>query len=408
MPATARQLLTTLDQLPLATQRALTAHPDQAQAAGMLHLPGAQSPRNIGNFVEKFARVLLLLVLCLFATVLGNTLLRAVDGRGFQSEALVIFAFATALPFGVWLLARRYRAQMRTIDAQIASGELRFGLWLTSTHVVQRDFNSGLEAVARGNVVSVQTNVSGRPPMQVVVLELRDGYRMRIVADWLVSYAGNVAGLCALLSQKLTLPEQWQQPLDAFFAQTERDSLVLRDGQTRWTTLTMRLENSRIAHNSGLSIDSYDAILGYTQARVALWPDEERIAEDIWWQRFVSDGDWEYGVNGVGKDTTYFDGFLSQRYLDWRMPLARSARFCNLPLWGRNEGAFESFLQTPAFEHLTLLDLGHDVGAAWLRHIIDSERFVHLRRLVLVPRDDVPAALAAEFGQWRLRHKVGA
>lgn len=407
MPTAPRQLLTHRDQLPPATRAALTARPEQNLANGVLYVSGTQNPQHVGDFVEKFARVMLLCVVAVFALVCANTLWRAVQGQPFQGEAPAIFALTTLLPLGLWLIARRYRTKMRAIDAQIASGELQFGLWVTPTHVVQRDLNSGLEAVARGNVVAVTTYHGGRPPLQMVVLELRNGYRMRIVADWLAGYAGNVNGLHALLTQKLTLPEQWAAPIAAFFDQLAAGTLAMRPGQNRWMALVELLEKTRIAHDKSMDTDLWHGIVNAVNVRLEAWPDAERLAVDIWWQRFVSDGNWEYGVNGVGADTTYFNGFVEKRYVDWRMPLARRAEFCNLPLWSGNEGAWASFCETTAFIHLTELDLGNDVGAAWLRQVIDTDRFVHLKRLMLVARNDVPPAVLEQLARWRVRCGVG-
>lgn len=365
-------------------------------------IPSDQRPRHFADTIERGMRVLLWVAFSVFCAVLARATVTFATGGGFASEGPAIIGLATLLPLALWAVALRYRWRMRDLEAQIERGELRLGLWLTPTDVIHRDLDEGLSRLRRSDVASVETYISIRPPVSLVVLRSPGNQTLRIAADWLAGYRGRVEVLRAELAERLLLPAEWAMALDAFFATGGAAT-----GPDRWTALCDLLEELRLRHRQEMTSTTYEAVLGVVAGRISRWPAAECVAADTWWQRFVSDGEWEAGVGGVGAATTYFDGFLSGSRLDWRMPLARRAVFCGLPLWANNEGAFASFRETDAFDHLEELDLGEDVGAGWLRQVVDTPRFEHLERLSVVPHAEVPDALHAELAAWRRCYGVG-
>jgi hypothetical protein len=113
----------------------------------------------------------------------------------FRSEvffiALGIFLFAS----GIQALTMLFDRKFKKLNAAIASGERKFGLWVTPRYLMINDFNGGIECVEKKEIESMSIYESGRPRIDMVVLTLQNKQSVRVVADWLVGYYGKVQRL---------------------------------------------------------------------------------------------------------------------------------------------------------------------------------------------------------------------
>ena len=351
--------------------------------SSILYIPSSLAPQRIANvaFALSLALTVPVLLFVLWQSIAGTA-----AGTFIAALMLVLPAILTALSWG-------YRQKNERLEQQIASGEHRLGCWVTPTHIIWRDLE-GLECVARKEIERVEVQQSGRPPHGLVIVHLHNGQHMRIVADWLVDYAGQVVALHALLTERVVLRPVLAEPLQALLRQAP-DA-----GETRWHALMRRAEALRVAHNVGWQTVDCQNMRARLDKFLDDWPDREREAEPHWWLAFVRAG----GADAADLDRTQLDGFKTQ--LDWRLPLARFARYDFVGEIACEQTEFrESFLHSLAFADLTLLDFTMPLPPAFIHDILTSQRFTHLKQLTVAAIDD--PALAQQFEDWRRVHGIG-
>lgn len=351
----------------------------------ILYIPSNLTPQGIAN-VAFFLSLTLTIPGLLF--LLGQLFAETSVGTGIAALMLVLPATLTGLSW-------RYRQKAQQRQALMASGEHRMGLWVTPTHLMWRDLER-LECVARKEITRLEMYQSGRPPLGIVVVHLHNGQRLRIVAEWLVGWAGKVTELHGMLTERLVLRQALAKPMRALLVQPPRE------GETRWQALMRGLEQLRVDHHAEWRAFDEQNVRAVVNKLLENWPDREREAEPRWWLQFVSEGTWEYGVNGVGAAVEQFAGFKT--LLDWKLPLARYARYEVVgDLACTSEQYRESFLHSLAFADLTQVEFITPIAPQLVENILTSGRFTHLQQLSLPTRDP---ELTRQLQAWRLQHAI--
>ena len=162
------------------------------------YVPSSINPQGLGKVAFY---VFLPVSIC--ATLFFLSIVYSGLTNEFRSEvfyiALVVFLFAA----GIQTLTILFDRKFKKLNAAIASGERRFGLWVTPRYLMINDFNGGIECVEKKEIESMAIYESGRPRIDMVVIQLQNKQRIRIVADWLVGYYGNVQRLKENLQKSL-------------------------------------------------------------------------------------------------------------------------------------------------------------------------------------------------------------
>ena len=70
----------------------------------------------------------------------------------FRNEGVFITFLLFFLMFCLFLVCKRYFNYSKKRQKQIETGEIKFGLWLTPTHILTHDFNEGVRAVEKKNI----------------------------------------------------------------------------------------------------------------------------------------------------------------------------------------------------------------------------------------------------------------
>ncbi len=118
-----------------------------------------------------------------FIGIIYSSLMKEFRSEGFFI-ALLIFLFSVGMQAFIYLFVRKYKK----LNEKIATGERKFGLWVTDTHVMSNDHNVGIECVEKKEIESMYIYASGRPRVDMVILQLKNKQKVMIVADWLVGY----------------------------------------------------------------------------------------------------------------------------------------------------------------------------------------------------------------------------
>lgn len=195
------------EQLSPALAALLGAELEPEQRSDVLFIPSLLAPQSLAGLAFKLSLLFSVPALLFFAGMLIQGILRAQMGQRFPSEGVGIAALIAGLPAAISLLAWRYQRRASQLQQQIGRGEFRLGLWLTATHVMQRDLNGGLECAPLREIARLDVYHSGRPPLAMVVVHLHGGQVLHIVADWLQGYPNRVEALQQLLAEHWKLSQ---------------------------------------------------------------------------------------------------------------------------------------------------------------------------------------------------------
>lgn len=195
---------------------------------------------------------------------------------------------------------RAHRGTTPIDDDEREEGDRRFGVWLTSEHLLLAD-DQGPRAVRREDIVGLRARRVrrlGRRARDLLVLELRQG-RLYYPIDWLDGWTGQTEELRAEIDRHLQVGRTRVGALESFAANRQFDGFM------RWLDTEVRRLQPDAADRARL--------LELTEVALSSWPDEARRAPLDF---FLAD-------EGDGGDRRGFacDGAC------WLLPLSRTAAF---------------------------------------------------------------------------------
>jgi len=171
---------------------------DFVPSAKVWYLASSYKPQSLARiafkvFLPIFIGTVLFFLIEAYYLLTGE----AHNNEGFMI-ALIMFLFSAFMQGIFWLYLRK----MTRLTAAIASGEVRFGLWITPSHLLHKDME-GLQCVEKHEIESTSIYYSGRPRVDMVVLTLRNKQKIYIVSDWLVGYYRKVELLKKEIDERL-------------------------------------------------------------------------------------------------------------------------------------------------------------------------------------------------------------
>ncbi len=138
------------------------------------------------------------------ATFFIFTLVQELTKEGkFRNEGVIITFIIFAFMLVMFLLSAKYFNRSKELQKDIASGEKRFGLWITPEYLISNDTNEGFRAVNKKEIEHLDIYRSGRPRLDMVIIHLKNKQVIRIAADWLTGYFRKPEELKSLIESKL-------------------------------------------------------------------------------------------------------------------------------------------------------------------------------------------------------------
>lgn len=343
-----------------------------ADHADILYIPGSVSIYNLARIPFYMCLVMTALAGIFWLYALITELIKWTRHSEFRNEGVIITFIIFAFMSLMLLLSAWYFHRSKKLQARIESGEIRYGLWITPTHLLSHDLNEGLRCVPKKEVASLEIYRSGRPPLNMVVAHLHNKQVMRIVADWLVGYYKQVEALKELIESKLLSDKIRPEVIDQFL-----NSYRTPDSRHNRFFQLARFVESYDEENK-LNQGEKSELINYVNKNIGDWSPAERVAEQKWWVEINTVENWEYGVNGV---TWYqeFKGFPKKPY--WMMPLAKYAilEFEQADLLAKQN--VDEFIEADSYSGLEGLKLMIDLGDYCIQRIMESGKFAHLKVL---------------------------
>ena len=124
-----------------------------------------------------------------------------IKNKQFKNEGVFITFMMFAFMFSLFLLCRRNLKKSKLHQQKMNSGEVKYGLWITPTHLLIHFMNGGLECIEKKDIAHLEIYNSGRPRIDMVVVRLHNKQVIRIVSDWLVGYYKKVEDLRLLIEK---------------------------------------------------------------------------------------------------------------------------------------------------------------------------------------------------------------
>ncbi len=158
-------------------------------------------------YIKGLAKIPYLMTLSLsilFGAIFLYTLIAELirsSGSQFKSEGTYVTFIMFVFIFIFFLICRRYYKKSNELQEKTNSGEMKFGLWITPEHIINRDHNVGLYCIQKNEIDHSDIYRSGRPRLDMVALRLKNKQNLYVVADWLAGYSGKPEELKALIDQ---------------------------------------------------------------------------------------------------------------------------------------------------------------------------------------------------------------
>ena len=362
----------------------------------VIYIPGSVNMAGIAKIPYYICAVLGALAGIFFLYTGVSEIIKWNKYGEFRNEGVMITFIIFAFMFGLFLLCRSFLKKSERQQQKIKNGEIRFGCWITPTHLLNNDMNSGCKAVAKSDIERLEIYKSGRPPIDMVVVCLRNKQVIRIVSDWLMGYYKKVEQLKSLIESNLNSKKIMPNVIGDFI-----NSLNLPGcGNTRFTRLVDFAEKYDREHD--LNQKEKQELIACINQKIENWMPEERLAEEHWWVDLTANDHWEYGVNtALIKE---FKGYFKDPY--WVMPLARTAilefEMADL-IVQRN---VDAFVNANSFMSLEILILHIMVSDYFIEKIMVSGKFQHLKKLILPSiRFDDPS-LKINFEEWKMKNNI--
>ncbi|CAN5561194.1 hypothetical protein BH10BAC5_BH10BAC5_19570 [soil metagenome] len=158
-------------------------------------------------FIKGLARIPYVMTLSLsilFGVVFLYTLIAELissSSSQFYSEGTYITFILFIFIFIFFLICRRYYKKSIDLQQMIDKGEMKFGLWITPDHIINRDHNGGLYCIRKKDIDHSDIYISGRPRLDMVALRLKNKQNFYVVSNWLEGFSGKPEELKLLIDQ---------------------------------------------------------------------------------------------------------------------------------------------------------------------------------------------------------------
>lgn len=184
--------------LPKEMQELLGSHFVPSERKDVWYVRSSMNPQSLIKVAFYMFLPVTICSLILFLSVIYSSFTKEFRSEGFFI-ALIIFIFSAGVQSFIYLFVRKYKK----LTEKIASGERKFGLWVTPTYIMSNDHNVGIECVAKKEVESMYIYASGRPRVDMVVLVTKNKQKLMVVADWLLGYYNKVELLLEHLKKSI-------------------------------------------------------------------------------------------------------------------------------------------------------------------------------------------------------------
>ena len=280
---------------------------------GVWYLPS--HPR-IGN-PFRFAAIVSLVVLAGASGLFLITAFDSVRAARFRSEGLIITGGMLVFAAGVHWLCWRAKKKAERLEADLAAGRVRFGLWLTSDHVLSHD-DEGIDCARRQDIAETHIYHGGLRLPNLLVVTLTNGHEaIRIIVNSLDGWAGRDDELRGAFEARLLV----NPGISAGEVQRIADLCLPKKnfGEfTRWLDGEAQRLKSGPAERA--------ALISMADAALASWPDAARSPDSGDFMVVEVNSVWEYGVNANSGPDFFYHGF-KKKDASWMLPLSRSVHF---------------------------------------------------------------------------------
>lgn len=183
-------------------QRALAGKTfDANRSTGVFYIRGIYNASGFVKLPYYIMLVVTLLAFAVFVLVTVVAILNPDPNVGIQTEGMFITFLLFAMMAGMFLWSRSYLQKTKRIAASVAAGEIRFGLWITSTHLLLQDMNNSLRGVAKQDIRQLELNRSNG--MEQIWVRTKNNRVLFITVDWLEGYHRKSEQLKQLIEQHL-------------------------------------------------------------------------------------------------------------------------------------------------------------------------------------------------------------
>ncbi len=173
--------------LPKEMQELLGSHFKPNERKDVWYVRSSMNPQSLINVAFYMFLPFTIAALILFLGVSYSSLTKEFRSEGFFI-ALLIFLFVAGMQSIIYLFVRKYKK----LNEKIASGERKFGLWVSSAYIMSNDHNVGIECVEKKEIESMYIYHSGTPRVDMVILVTKNKQKLMVVADWLTGYYNRV------------------------------------------------------------------------------------------------------------------------------------------------------------------------------------------------------------------------
>ena len=315
----------------------------------------------------------------------------------FRNEGVFITFLLFFLMFCLFLVCKRYFNHSKKRQKQIETGEIKFGLWLTPTHILTHDFNEGIRAVEKKNIAYLEIYKSGKPRIDLVLVHVSNKETLRIAADWLIGYYLKAEALKTLIESKLMSDKIKPIVIDYFLNSHSMPSTRYN----RFFSLFRFIEVYDIEHQ--LNYDEKRELINYINKKIENWSPTERLAEKEWFMHIESNQNWEYGVNGISSSEEFL-GYAKKA--SWLMPLAKTAVLDFKKADLLTPKNVEDFVDTNAYKGLESLTIDIMISDYCIEKIMSSNTFTHLKTLKTPSIRYDNQDLKQVFEDWKIAHGI--
>ena len=389
-----KKIFTTLETLPDNLKNLTGKNFIPLENKDILFLKNSVSITHIAKIPYYFSGILSL-IFSMFFLYTSVHYLTQYTGKTRNNEGVVITFLMLFTMFLLFLLSRFYLNKSIKQQKAIDNGEIKYGLWITPTHILNHDFNEGIQCIAKQDIVSLNVYKSIRPPVDMLIIKTDTGETMRIAANWLENT--DINSLHTLIENKIMSDKIKTVQIDYFLTSHNVPSVRY----SRFFSLCRFLE---VYNNENmLNFEERNQLVSYVNKKITHWSSSERIAEENWFMDIDAQENWEYGVNGITSSKEFL-GYLPVGY--WLMPLAKVViiDFDKADLMYSQ--SVEQFIHSTAFENIEFLNIKIPINDYFIEKITHTDKFNHLKTFITLNTQCENINSIQLFKDWKNKNNI--
>jgi hypothetical protein len=358
------------------------------------YLPSHFQIQSLAGVAFKMTRFMAILFGAIFIYTLISQLTGNQEKACYQDEGVVLTFIMFAFTAMLAVISYRYFKKSQAKQKQIDSNELRLGLWITPTHLMTKDLNSGMECVAIKDILNLSTTEINNAHVSLVLVHLTNKQTFRIAANWLDGFANRKEDLKKIIEEKITKKDNRMDEINAYFT-TQHVS----ENSDRFAKLIHFL--SSYFSKNAFTLNDKKEIIEQTRAKIKNWNMDECLADELWWVNFYIDDAYHYGVNS--SEIKEFKGYQEQSSLF--MPLAKTALLESWQAGLISPEYVDEFIASDAFQYLEKLILKVCPSDYCVEQMMSSGKFSHLKVLEMSPYYN-DSTLKERCMQWKKDNNI--